>query len=201
MLRSINSGVTTIKPGHQTTGNVHVTCQTSRLSHCSLHQEEFIFGEEPSKPTIRNVWLSSNSEIRGRLCDALGSNIMVQYFVGPIITLHGQITVREYMDKLDNQVHPMIQTLYSNNDAVFKDDNAPIHTTGTLQSWFEEHEGELQHLSWPAQSPDLNITEPLWSVFENRVMNRFLPATFVKCGNQRWCCNYLYFQLVCISGQ
>jgi hypothetical protein len=48
----------------------------------------------------------------------------------------------------------MIQTLFPKNDAVFQDDNVAIHTAGTVQSWFEEHEGELQHLRWSAQSPD-----------------------------------------------
>jgi hypothetical protein len=43
----------------------------------------------------------------------------------------------------------MIQTLFP-NDAVLQDDNAPIHIAGTVQSWFEKHEGELQHLPWPA---------------------------------------------------
>jgi hypothetical protein len=54
------------------------------------------------------------------------------------------------MDRLDKQVHSMIQMLFLNNDTVLQDDSAPIHTAGTVQSWFEEHEGELQHLPWPA---------------------------------------------------
>jgi hypothetical protein len=67
---------------------------------------------------------------------------VVQYSIGPIITLHSRITAKEYMDRLGNQVHPMIQILFSNNDTVF-------YTAGTVQSWFEGHESELQHLPWP----------------------------------------------------
>jgi hypothetical protein len=95
---------------------------------------------------------------RGGSVTVLGA-ISWYSIVGPIITLHGQITAKIYVDRLGNQVHRMIQT-FPNNDAVFQYDNAAIHTAGTLQSWFEEHEGELQHLPWPTQSPDLNITEP-----------------------------------------
>jgi hypothetical protein len=53
---------------------------------------------------------------------------MVQYSVGPNITLHGPITAKKYVDRLGNQVHLMNQTLFPNNDAVFQDDNTPIHT-------------------------------------------------------------------------
>jgi hypothetical protein len=56
----------------------------------------------------------------------LGSNIVVQYSVGFIITLHGRITAKEYVDGLGNQVNPMIQTLFPNNDAVLQDDGAPF---------------------------------------------------------------------------
>jgi hypothetical protein len=66
----------------------------------------------------------SSSETRGRFYDGLGSNIMVQYSVGPNITLLGQITARVQVDKLGNQVHPMRQTLFPNNNAVFQEDSA-----------------------------------------------------------------------------
>jgi hypothetical protein len=112
----------------------------------------------------------------GRFCDGLGRNIVVQSSLGPIpiVTLHGRITAREHVDRLGNQVHSMIQTLYPNNGAVFHDDNS--------HSWnySEEHEGELKHLPWPAESPDLNIVEPLWSVLETRVRNKFPPPTSLK---------------------
>jgi len=43
------------------------------------------------------------------------------------------------MDILDNQVHAMVQMLFPNNDAVFQDDNLPIHTANSVRSWFKEH--------------------------------------------------------------
>jgi hypothetical protein len=50
----------------------------------------------------------------------------------------------------------------------------------TIKLWFKEHEGELQHFPWPAQSSNLNITEPLWSVLETRLRNRFPPPISLK---------------------
>jgi hypothetical protein len=59
--------------------------------------------------------------------------------VGPIITLHGRITAREYVDRLGNQVCPMIQMLFLNNDAVFQDDSTPTFTQLELFSHGLEH--------------------------------------------------------------
>jgi hypothetical protein len=44
------------------------------------------------------------------------------YAAGPIITLNGQITAGDYM-------------LILGNDVVFQDDNSPIHTAISVQSW------------------------------------------------------------------
>jgi hypothetical protein len=54
------------------------------------------------------------------------------YSVVPIITLHDRTTAREYVDRLGNQLHPTIQTLFLNYDAVFQDNNAHTHTAGTV---------------------------------------------------------------------
>jgi hypothetical protein len=72
----------------------------------------------------------------------------------------------------------MLQTLFFNNNTIFQDNSAPIHTGRTVQSWFEEHDGELQHL-WSVQSPDLNYIEPL-VVLKARVRNRFPPPASLK---------------------
>jgi hypothetical protein len=79
------------------------------------------------------------------------------------------------VDRLGNQVHPVPK-----NYAVFQDDSVPIHTAGTVQSLLEDHEGELQHLPWPVQSPYLNIIEPLWLVLETRMRKRFPLPTSLK---------------------
>jgi hypothetical protein len=47
---------------------------------------------------------------------------VVQYSFGPIIILHGRNTARGYVDRLGSQVHPMIQTIFPKDDAVFQDD-------------------------------------------------------------------------------
>jgi hypothetical protein len=75
---------------------------------------------ENNQGSLQSGMPGSNNETWGRFCDGLGRNIMVLYSVGPIITLHGRITARDYMYRLGNQVHPMIQMLFLNNDAVCK---------------------------------------------------------------------------------
>ena len=61
------------------------------------------------------------------------SSVMIRaaiscYTAGHIITLNGQITANDYVYILGNQVHPTVKLSFPNNDAIFQDDNSPIHT-------------------------------------------------------------------------
>ena len=47
------------------------------------------------------------------------------YSAGPIDTLSGQITASDYVDISGTQLHPMVQTLFPNNEAIFQEDICP----------------------------------------------------------------------------
>ena len=53
------------------------------------------------------------------------------------------------MDILGNQLHPVVQMLFPNDDAIFQDDNWSIHTARNAQSMFQEHEDALKQIPWP----------------------------------------------------
>jgi hypothetical protein len=102
---------------------------------------------------------------------AISSILLLLY-----LTLNDRITAGDYVDIFGNQVHPLVLVLFPNNDAVFQDNDLPIHSR-KCHSWFEERKDALQHLLWPEHSPTLNIIKPLWLVLESRVISRFPPLS------------------------
>lgn len=94
---------------------------------------------------------------------------------GPVLVTDGHVIAKDYRTILEDRVHPMVQTLYPEHGVVYQDDNAPIYTAKLVTEWFDEHESEAEHLPWPAQSPDLNIIEPLKGVLEERIRKHFPP--------------------------
>jgi hypothetical protein len=94
----------------------------------------------------------SDCETRGRFCDGLGSNIVVQCSVVPIISLHNRITARKYVARLGYQVHPMIQALFpkKKNNAKFSKKAVPPLT-------------KMELLSRDLKSMKVNLTSSLAS--------------------------------------
>ncbi|GFX21269.1 transposable element Tcb2 transposase [Trichonephila clavipes] len=100
--------------------------------------------------------------------------------LGPLVTLHGKVKAAHYVNILRDQVHPFVQTSFPGECPLYQDDNAPIHTAKIVQEWFAEHEGEVGHLDWPPQSPDLNIIEHLWGYLESKLRARFPPPSTIS---------------------
>jgi hypothetical protein len=179
MLRCVNYGVTTIKPGHQTTGNMHVIWSDELFSMLFNTSQRVYVSRTPNEAYDLECLVRFQQSNMGEGSVMVWAAILwYTTLLVPLLSFMARLLQRNYVNRLGNQVPPMIQTLLLNNHAVFKDDNAPVHTT--VWSWFKEYEGELQHLPCSAKSSDLNITEPLWSVLETRARKRCPSPTSVK---------------------
>lgn len=52
-------------------------------------------------------------------------------------------------------------------DAIFQQDNAPVHTAYIIRDWLADQ--QFQIMAWPPFSPDLNPIENLWAVLKAKI--------------------------------
>lgn len=89
--------------------------------------------------------------------------------VGTLIVLQCPVSSKKCLNIAADQVHPAILILYLEGGSCFMHANATTHRVRIPQQWFSEHDRDFHHLSWPPQSPDLNLTEKVWDILECKI--------------------------------
>ena len=90
-------------------------------------------------------------------CDGLGQFLggKSRDFLSLVVKSVG---ARVYLQLLEYLVLPVMQRINDTiGDAVFQQDNAPVHTTSVVTEWFERY--NIQVDERPPYSPDLNPIE------------------------------------------
>lgn len=90
--------------------------------------------------------------------------------VGNLHLIEGIMDQHIYKSILENHLLPSASKLFPNGLWTFQQDNDPKHTSIMIRNWIIEK--QLCQLEWPAQSPDLNPIENLWSFVDRQCRHR-----------------------------
>ncbi|GES95846.1 IS630 family transposase [Rhizophagus clarus] len=83
--------------------------------------------------------------------------------LGLLIKLEGKINVNAYIELLDNYLLPYMDTLDDENNYIFQEDNAPIHTARALVGCLER--------KVRAHNPLPKNKEELWQILQEEWLN------------------------------
>jgi transposase len=103
----------------------------------------------------------------------------------PVAFITGNINSDKYQEIIDDAL-PTLNTLFGGQNWTLQQDNASCHVSKATMAWLASK--NISTLSWPANSPDLNVIEILWAIMKARI-EKEKPKTkvaFKKLIEEEW---------------
>ena len=138
-----------------------------------------------SNPNSKEIFLKVHNSVKRKnlpfntKTQSQGISVMFwgcfsQQGLSKLVVVDGTLRSDNYNKLLEDHLLPELTKI--NCQMVFMQDNAPCHKARTVLQFFADH--DITTMDWPAQLPDLNPIENLWSIIKQRRAKKYgMPTT------------------------